>query len=458
MRRQSSVRREEQFRKIIEHIPDGVLALDLEWRVVFFNKAAARMLHRKGDDLLGKNIWQEFPEAVNKRFYHAYHEAMQKQQSLTVEDYSEVLHAWTQTAVYPSPDGISIYFHDITRERLAEIEAKESQIKYRELLDRITDGFIALDKNFCYIYANQKAGELVRRDPATLIGRNVWEEFPDAVGSYTYRSFQTAMREQRFISNTDYYAPLHLWQENHIYPSKEGLSVFIKDISEQKKLERELKEQEHKQHQQLIAASLEAQEKERTHIGRELHDNINQLLTASKLTFALAKDEPAEAVKIIDRGIGYLEKAIEEGRKLAHDLVTPSFDEERFTEELFGLVQSMLEPKAIQCRLEVADMQESRLSDRMKLTIYRIVQEQCTNISKYAKAGTVWLKLSMSPAAFDMEIRDNGRGVVKQHGKGIGLKNIDARLAPFNGMMQVQATKGVGFSLGIHLPLKTEEL
>jgi signal transduction histidine kinase len=102
-------------------------------------------------------------------------------------------------------------------------------------------------------------------------------------------------------------------------------------------------------------------------------------------------------------------------------------------------------------------MEESRLSDNMKLTVYRIVQEQCTNISKYAKATGVWLRLLMSPVALEMEIRDNGRGVVKRRGKGIGLKNIDARLATFNGTMQVQATKGLGFSLGIHLPLDRKE-
>ena len=76
---------------------------------------------------------------------------------------------------------------------------------------------------------------MVHRDPVSLIGKNVWEEFPDVVGSSTYKAFQTAMKEQRFISNVDFYAPLNLWQENYIYPSPEGLSVFIKDISERKK-------------------------------------------------------------------------------------------------------------------------------------------------------------------------------------------------------------------------------
>jgi PAS domain S-box-containing protein len=109
--------------------------------------------------------------------------------------------------------------------------------KYRELLERITDGFIALDNNWNYIYVNKRIGELVHRSPESLIGKNVWKEFPDAVGSATYLAFHKAMEEQHYVCNIDHYAPLDLWQENHIYPSPEGISVFIRDISEQKKAE-----------------------------------------------------------------------------------------------------------------------------------------------------------------------------------------------------------------------------
>lgn len=159
-------------------------------------------------------------------------------------------------------------------------------------MDRISDGFIVLDSTFRYVYVNQKIGDLVHRDPKSLIGKNVWEEFPDAVNSLTYKAFTTAFKEQRFISNIDYYEPLQLWQENYIYPSPEGLSIFIKDISERKKLEKELRQKEIDRQFELMIATLEAQEKERTSIAQELHDNVNQLLVASKLMLSLMRDDP----------------------------------------------------------------------------------------------------------------------------------------------------------------------
>lgn len=112
----------------------------------------------------------------------------------------------------------------------------------REIFDRLTDGFIALDRNFCYTYLNKKTGELVRRDPASLIGKNVWEEFPEAVGTATYEAFNRAMKEQQYVSNTEYFPKYDLWQENHIYPSPNGLSVFIRDISDKKKAEKGINE------------------------------------------------------------------------------------------------------------------------------------------------------------------------------------------------------------------------
>jgi len=122
--------------------------------------------------------------------------------------------------------------------RTSELSASKKALE--ETFFRITDAFIALDKNWCYTYINKRAAEMIRHDAAGIIGKNVWEVFPDAVNSPTYYAFQRAMKEQRFILNEDYYAPLDLWQENHIYPSPEGISVYINDITEKKKAEQSL--------------------------------------------------------------------------------------------------------------------------------------------------------------------------------------------------------------------------
>jgi PAS domain S-box-containing protein len=149
------------------------------------------------------------------------------------------------------PDGFVMVCRDFTERKKMELQLQhfnrelEEQVKKKTaeltgIFERITDAFIALDKNLCYTYLNKKAGELIHRDPASLIGKYVWDIFPDAVGSATWLAFNKAMTEQRYIVNTDYYPPLDLWQENHLYPSSDGLSVFIRDITEKKRREKEI--------------------------------------------------------------------------------------------------------------------------------------------------------------------------------------------------------------------------
>lgn len=110
-------------------------------------------------------------------------------------------------------------------------------IQFTEILDRISDAFVALDKNWRYTYVNKKAGEIFGRDPEQLIGKHIWTEFPEGIGQPFHKAYETAMAEQQPISLVEYYPPYDKWFENHIYPSPEGLTIYFKDITERKKNE-----------------------------------------------------------------------------------------------------------------------------------------------------------------------------------------------------------------------------
>ncbi|HWJ91521.1 MAG TPA: histidine kinase, partial [Flavisolibacter sp.] len=369
------------------------------------------------------------------------------------EDYSPSMGKWMRAAIYPSADGLTVYFHDLSAEREAEERAYKSEEDYRLFLDRITDGFIVLDKDFRYRYVNKQIGDLVGRDPASLIGKNIWEEFPDAVDSLTFKAFRTAFNEQRFISNIDYYEPLNLWQENYIYPSPEGLSIFIKDISARKKLEKEMQALERAQQFEIMVTSLEAQEKERNHLGRELHDNVNQLLVATRLTLSLMKDDAKKfSPDFIQKCIDNLEKAIRENRRISHDLVTPELSDGDLVDELRELLFTMLLSNGIEAKMDTASFNEFNLEHQKKIALYRIAQEQCTNIVKYAKAKTVTLSLLSNEDAFTMIISDDGVGTDNESTDGIGLRNINARARFFGGSSRVRTGKGYGFTLEVTIP------
>jgi PAS domain S-box-containing protein len=115
-----------------------------------------------------------------------------------------------------------------------------------EILERITDGFIALDKNWCYTYVNKRAGEIFQRDPQEMIGKHIWTEFPEDIRQPHYMAYQQAMTEQKNIYLEEYYPSIDKWFEKYIYPSPEGLSVFFSCITDKKKAEEALKISEEK--------------------------------------------------------------------------------------------------------------------------------------------------------------------------------------------------------------------
>lgn len=332
-------------------------------------------------------------------------------------------------------------------------QLEESEKKYRVFIQRITDAFISIDHNWCYTYLNKQAGEMFRQDPQAMIGQNVWEVFPDAVHSPTYHAFYQAMSEQRYISNVDYYAPYDLWHENHIYPSADGITVFVRNITEKKKLELELLDRQKKEQQMMIAAAIEAQEKERNAIAIELHDNVNQILVGTNVLLSVIKDHPQKAAEMITQCMENLSLAIRENRKIAHELVTPNLRTESLEDQLRKLGETMLRPAGIDYLLEVTAINEEQFSDQQRLAIYRVAQEQCTNIVKYAKAGSVVITLKATKGQLLFRILDDGQGADPEKiSRGIGLKNINNRISVFGGTVTINTKKGEGFELYISIP------
>ncbi|GHC58605.1 PAS domain-containing sensor histidine kinase [Ulvibacter litoralis] len=100
------------------------------------------------------------------------------------------------------------------------------------ILNNISDGFIFLDTNWCYSYINKKAEELTGRKASTLIGKNIWEEFPKSIGNHFYVAYHKAVKTQETQFLKEYYEPLGKWFENRIHPSSQGLCIYFTDITE----------------------------------------------------------------------------------------------------------------------------------------------------------------------------------------------------------------------------------
>lgn len=130
-----------------------------------------------------------------------------------------------------------------------------SGYKLINILETMTDAFVSLDKNWCYTYMNQRAGEIFGRDPLEMIGKHIWTEFPEGIGQPFHLNYEKAMSEQIPIQMEEYYSPYDKWFENRIHPTHEGLAIFFQDITVRKKAELALKESEEKYRALVESAS-----------------------------------------------------------------------------------------------------------------------------------------------------------------------------------------------------------
>ena len=126
-----------QITNIIESITDAFFALDKQWQFTYINHQAELILQKTRSQLIGKNIWQEYPEAVNLAFYEQYHQAVSQQVSVEFVEFYLPLNIWVSVHAYPAKDGLSVYFQDITERRQNEVKSLESQ-KRLQLLTEVT--------------------------------------------------------------------------------------------------------------------------------------------------------------------------------------------------------------------------------------------------------------------------------------------------------------------------------
>ena len=145
------------------------------------------------------------------------------------------------------PVGTVIEVRDTSEEKRAADALRSAATQRASILDRIADGFVAYDREWCVTYINREAAQLVLRlekDPEELVGKNIWKELPELVDSKAYEEFHRAAKEQVTVNFELFYPPINSWLDVRAYPSTDGLSVFFQDVTERKRVEESLAERE----------------------------------------------------------------------------------------------------------------------------------------------------------------------------------------------------------------------
>ncbi len=469
---------------LINNTGDLMWSVDRELKLITSNEAFDKLILAMTGTVpqKGSNILIDAFSKRQKRVYTNFYK-----RALAGETFTEVEHSklpgdfWSEISFYPIYEaskviGTACFSRNITYRKIAEQQLEKSFSEKRALAERMSAIINTLPANIALL--NQK-GVIVDVNDA-------WRNFADG-NAYTGNNYcvnenyitvakrslgrdkedgsKVATGIKAVLDNTHtefvHEYPCHSpneerWFRMMVTPLKEkeyeGAVVMHVDISELRRLEKERLKNQLEEQKKLTQAILLGQEKERNHIGRELHDNINQILAAAKMFLTTAGRKNEAVHNLIQYPVELLDSSIEEIRSLCRNAVTPLKNID-LKELITGILDKINKNSTIKTSLLYA-VPCGLLSDDLKLNLYRILQELTNNTLKYAEAKIVTITVKASETALRIIVADDGKGFnVSNKRKGIGISNIINRLESFNGKLQIKSSPGNGCSTVITIPI-----
>ncbi|MBS1512049.1 MAG: PAS domain S-box protein [Bacteroidetes bacterium] len=483
-------------KKIMAAALDAIIYIDKKGNVIAWNEQAEKVFGWKAEEITGKNIVEklvpsQYPK-IHSMGFDDYSKTAGAQLMLNTIVEKNALHRSgkifpVEFFIVPIDQEDDLYYcafaRDITERKESEIKLLNSleqqeilTTRFSAIINALPANIALLDKEGFIIEVNEAWKTFSTENQYTgnnfCIGDNYISIALGAGGNESKDGQKVANGIRKVLNRT-------LNEFVHEYPShstekerwfrmvvtpinsghEPGVVVMHIDISELRRLEKERMQEQLEEQRKISRVIVQAQEKERTAIGIELHDNLNQLLAGINIYLSLAQKNESKSGEYIQNAMTSIQEAIVQSRKLSHELVTPDFSAVKLQDMIDKLGKIMLENAGITVTLNAKRCNEKPLTNEHKLAIYRIAQEQCNNIIKYAQANNVNIILNTTSRAFTMIITDDGVGMEKnQTMNGIGMNNIRSRLSIFNGKVEIISAPGKGFTLGISIPMKANKV
>jgi PAS domain S-box-containing protein len=232
------------------------------------------------------------------------------------------------------------------------------------------------------------------------------------------------------------------------------LTGATQDITGRVMLQRKLDAEKINTQKKVTEAILTAHENEKAEVGRKLYDDIGQILAASKMYLQVAVASENNREENINITLQYILKVMNDIQQLAKTLVIPPSHITGLFDNIRNLVTDISSAHSLHISFSVYALDQEQLSESLQTTIFRIVQEQTTNILKHSGATNASIDLSSKDGHVVLLISDNGIGCdTRKRSNGIGLTSIKSRAEINNGSATIWSRPGEGYFLKVKLPL-----
>jgi PAS domain S-box-containing protein len=354
-------------------------------------------------------------------------------------------------------DGELRGFAKVTRDITARKEAEErerllaeeraARERTTDILESISDAFYAVDRGWRFTYVNHKAEEMWGRTREELLGENLWEVFPQEVDSESYRQIRRAM-EEGVTTEFEAYSPgLEAWVAGRAYPSREGLSVYFRDVTERKRAEESLRR---------------VTEAERKRIARDLHDGPLQdfSYTAAAIGMIMLRSEDTDLDERLQAALDAVRRGAQGLREVVNDLRIEDEQDRPFTEMVESVVRrNRTMARNAEISLEVGEEVLAAPLEETGTQVSRIIQEALTNARRHSGAKRISVSLQTEAGDLLAEVSDDGVGLGPDVSPGVGFTSMRERAALIGGHLEIESEQGRGTSvrLRVRLPQGTSE-
>ncbi|HQS58336.1 MAG: hypothetical protein B7Y56_09825 [Gallionellales bacterium 35-53-114] len=361
------------------------------------------------------------------------------------------------------------YLHDFTERKEREVRISELNAFLRLLTDAVPALISYLDANLHYKMVNHAYERWFGHSAREIEGRSVRDVLGDSAWAKVAPNLHRALGGEsvEFEAELPYKKGGTRWVHISYLPDIDangyvrGLVVMVIDLSEHQRIEEELR-RTHKQFADLMARQDSIRDTERSHVAREVHDELGQLLTGMRMSLSalLLQGEPkkTEIMHTIEHLLKMLDQSTDVVRRISVKLRS-TLTEHGLFPALEGLATDFYNMTDILCRLTVSG--ESPQIDEIRgTTIFRIVQESLTNIARHANAKSVSIHLSCTETSLWLTVEDDGCGfdteVTRLSGNGLGLFGMHERAVIAGGKLSIFSSPGKGTRLILDLPLPIE--
>ena len=476
---------EKKYETLLNTLPDGVVMINADGKIAACNRKGAELLGLREEEYLGlvvaspswkaiKEDGSEFPSMEFPAMVSLQTGFPQRNVKMGIQ-HPNGMFVWlsvnSQALIRPGefePYAAVVSYSDITEAMKNQKELQRSNERFFHAGRVTSDTIWDIDLETNEIYRSEAFHQFSGYTNVDIQPNLDWwfnkihpedrERVRTNINEAIRKGITFWQDEYRFLCADGTYK--HLLDKG-VHLNRKGKPArmvgAIQDLTERKKLEARLLHEEIQKQKQVTQASIIAQEQERNNISKELHDNVNQILMSVKLFIDTAKRDPDEADDLLDKAIEYQLLALEEIRKLSKTLSNSLVKTVGLEESVADLVYNMKKLQQLEVNFQFSSGIEEKLSNDQKLMLFRVIQEQTTNIIKYAEAYSVKILIKEENDIVHLLICDDGKGfdTAKKEGKGIGFLNIVSRADAYNGKVNIISAPGAGCTLELSLPLHT---